>query len=215
MTDDNSTDDELRDRLRDRLDLKSEAGDADGADSNSTDQKNTDAEDADGGADAGTDAKMDSLEEAVAAVAANTDGDVSEEDVMDMLEPIMGDTESQGDYGDMDDDEDEDVEQDADGELKAEDVKEIVGATLDAKLDEHGVVTEDDFETKLNAALEERIDSKLDETVTEDQLDTLVDNVSTEIENLGQKARTGSTPEPSNAGESALTADDLLSGGDD
>jgi hypothetical protein len=211
-------DEELKTRIRDQLDLKSSATGSDNDDGTASKMDGEDHDDQDDdenedGADeidteSGSDAasesgaaaankdtaavetEMGSMEEAVAAIAAQTDEDVSEEDVMDMLSPIVG----EGDDGGDTDDEDDGMEQDADGELKAAAVEEIVDAKLDDRLD--------------GLATEEAVDAKLER---------LVDALGDEIQQTMQKAATGSTPGPTASGGTDLTAGDLLArtGGDD
>jgi len=224
MTD---NDDELLERLRDRLDFKSEGEGSSAANDDSTEQKEqTDTEsesesdtESESGteteAEADTDEKMGSMEEAIAAIAENTDEDVSESDVMDMLEPIVSGTESEGDYGDdMDEDDEEmeaeteaeaasDTESEADGVDVESIVEEKLDEMLDTKLDEH-----------LSNAVAEQIEAKMDGVVTEDRLNDVVTAIGDEVEHTMQKAETGATPSPSGSGTD-LSTDDLLSGGDD
>jgi hypothetical protein len=196
MTD---TDDELTARLRDRLDLKSFTG---GADDGRTEEKtgdDHDDEDDDTEQEGPTtEAKMGDMEEAVAAIAENTD--VSPDDVMDMLKPVLeGDLESEGDYGD----EDDEMEQDAEGELKAENVDGL-DEVVDEKLDD-----------KVQAAVNDAFDEKLDGVATTEDLEQFASVVGDEVEQTMQKAETGVTPSPSGGGGAELTAGDVLNGGGD
>lgn len=206
MTDEsNDTDEKLRSRLRDRLDLKSE----DGADSegDSTEQKEEDIEaesdDHEDEEDEEMETEADATEaeadvEEIAAQVASLSDDITEQDAMEMLQPIV-------DGGDG-------TEQDAESELKAEDVDALVAEKLDEKLDER---LDSLFGEKLDAHLDEKLDGLVSEDTLDEKLDTVVSALGEEVEETMQKADVGSTPDPGSGGGSELSTDDLLNGGDD
>lgn len=178
----------LRDRLREKIGTKSEGGDPDGE---ATDSESADSEEDTVESEMDAEAVNEAIQMLVEEV---EDEDVTPEQVMELLDPILGDgedtrdadTEMAGDYSDDEDD---------DGEMEAEALPDdvVTEEDLDAKLD--GVVTED------------ALDEKLDE---------VVDALAAETKDVMQKADVGSTPEPTSTGSPGVSKDDLFSdtGGD-
>jgi len=170
MTDEDN--DSIGDQLRDKLGVgqKSEDGD-------------------DVGDDDSIDQKEDGMEEMTVGEIADEAG-VPVADVIDMLEDVVDGGEGKGDYEDDEDDGDDPE----DGEMKADDVD--VAAKVEEKLDEAGVVTEDDLDS---VATMDEVEEKLNEHQEE-----IADAVGEKLDDVMQKANVGTTPSP-DANEDSTT----------
>lgn len=168
------SDDDLRERLRNRIGQKSDADEnsepteSEGDDMDDMDDDDEDDEDMESEADA-----PEAVEEGSQMIADAMGDDVAPGQVMELLEPLMGEdtrddpAEMAGETGDAE----------ADGGLSEAEVADVVDDRLDDKLG--GVVTEDDLDAKL---------------------DDVVDALADETRDVMQKAEVGSTPSPTATG---------------
>ena len=162
------SDDDLRERLRNRIGQKSDPDENSEPTESEGDYGDEDDEDDDMESEADT---PEAVEEASQMVADAMGDDVAPGQVMELLEPLMGE-----------DTRDDDAEMaaetgDADGGLSEAEVADVVDERLDEKLG--GVVTEDDLDAKL---------------------DDVVDALADETRDVMQKAEVGSTPSPTATG---------------
>ena len=168
------SDNDLRERLRNRIgqksdpDENSDATESEGDYGDDMDDEDDEDDDMMSEADA-----PEAVEEASQMVADAMGDDIAPGQVMELLEPLMGedtrddDAEMAAETGDAE----------SDGGLSEAEVADVVDDRLEDKLG--GVVTEDDLDAKL---------------------DDVVDALADETRNVMQKAEVGSTPSPTATG---------------
>lgn len=165
-------DDDLRERLRNRIGQKSDDENSEPTESEGDYGDDMDDEDEDEDDDMESEADApEAVQEGSQMIADAMGDDVAPGQVMELLEPLMGEdtrddpAEMAGETGD------------ADAGLSEAEVADVVDDRLDDKLG--GVVTEDDLDAKL---------------------DDVVDALADETRDVMQKAEVGSTPSPTATG---------------
>ena len=167
------SDDDLRERLRNRIGQKSDPDEnSEPTESEGDYGDDEDDEDDDMESEADT---PEAVEEASQMVADAMGDDIAPGQVMELLEPLMGE-DTRDDDAEMAAEADGDDAAD-DGGLSEAEVADVVDERLDEKLG--GVVTEDDLDAKL---------------------DDVVDALADETRDVMQKAEVGSTPSPTATG---------------